>query len=124
MFCEKPVCFICGKIHPEDTNDIIQLMAPTTLPKWVLAKGDSGWRTVNVCKTHIGVQKEKDRQENLTGDARVELAKKVLMQPDIQKFIFKTKIEMMERTLRTLERKDLPEDIRKSLLEEMHECLN
>jgi len=71
-YVNPPVCFICGKVHPCDTEDTVQL----TNAKFV---------TVNICKSHPGVIEEHERQQNLQGEERAEHARKVISTPEFHK---------------------------------------
>jgi len=71
-YATPPKCFICGKVHPCDTTDILQL-------------ANAIYVTVNVCKDHPGVQEEHDRQETLSVDEKAELAIKVCSTPEFIK---------------------------------------
>ena len=66
-----PVCFICKKIHPCDTNDVLELVTPD-------------FKTVKVCKTHNGAEDERLRQENMTPEEKQVMAANVMAQPEFK----------------------------------------
>jgi len=66
-----PKCFICGKVHSCDTDDTIQIV-------------NSKFVTVNVCKRHVGVIEEHQRQNNLSTEEKAELAGKQISTPEFK----------------------------------------
>jgi len=86
-FVEKPVCAICRKVHPRDTNDTLQMF-------------NHKLGTVNVCNNHIGVKEEYHRQTNLPLDLHVQLARETVahaqFQQDMKDLIRRMDIDEIE----------------------------
>lgn len=73
-YTTPPVCYLCGRVHPCDTNATIQLV-------------NAKFVTVNVCKSHPGVVEEHNHQENMTIDEKAEQASKVIDTPEFKKML-------------------------------------
>ena len=69
-----PKCFICGKIHSCDTNDIVQMV-------------NSKFVTVNVCKKHFGVEEEYQRQNNLSVEEKAVVARKSISTSEFKEML-------------------------------------
>jgi fructose-1,6-bisphosphatase len=66
-----PVCYICKKAHPCDTDDVLELVTPD-------------FKTVKVCKTHKGAEDERLRQDNMTPEEKQTMAANVMAQPEFK----------------------------------------
>jgi hypothetical protein len=79
-----PVCFICKKIHPCDTNDVLELVTPD-------------FKTVKVCKSHNGAEEERLRQETMTPVEKQAMAANVMAQPEFKKVLQEYVEDMIEQ---------------------------
>lgn len=90
-YVHNPVCFICKKVHPRDTENITQLHGPD-------------YETVNVCSHHVGIQEEKDWQENLTGEERQRFSEKVLNAPGFRFLLINEMAKIQKKEWEYLDR--------------------
>jgi predicted NUDIX family phosphoesterase len=83
-FATPSKCFICGKIHSCDTQDTLQLV-------------NANYVTVNVCKSHIGVIEESNRQNNLSTEEKADLAFKTISTPEFKKMYQEYMASLIEK---------------------------
>lgn len=83
-YVNPPVCYLCSKVHPCDTENTVQMQAPD---------GD----TVNVCKDHPGVLEEYQRQNTLDTEGMRKLAMEALSHPRMQDYMASIREEMKSR---------------------------